>query len=438
MGQTSHKRIDRQWDGTRDMKLLANRKALAIAAAIGLIASLSVWALSRDEALAEMTLQVDKGSVEIQRGDGAIPAVGRTGIEAGDVVVTADNSYATLRLEGERVISLGPAASLEILGGTGVSSGAGTLVADAGDPLRVAIGDAMARGDQAVVRVDRSAGTTRAGVYEGRLDLAAPGSPGVSLERLWQATLTAGRLYGREPYELKDGDVWDGRHLDSLVALDARLTTMRSGFASLVGRSLPGLDFFAALVDQDVGFLRTHVDKLTPKRPLRTADLMIGVAVAKPAAGPLEPDFRRGYGYFRQGASWGIVAGLLGVENPKEWKPVVDELEVAMLGSAGVADGDPGDATFTVAEGDGETTAPGDSVDGSGEPVDEGAPGDGPGALPPTQPPDGGDDDDDDGSDDDDDNNGTPSPSPACDIQCEVEKIVPTPLPTTSLESFGN
>ena len=416
--------------GRTRMNLLADKRALAVVAAVGLLASVLVWALSRGEGLGEMRVRAEGGTVEIER-DGELIRVGdQTAVESGDILTTAKGAYATLRLERDRLIHLGPQASVEILGGSALASQNGTLVAEARDPLRVAMGDTVARGRDTDFRVDRELGTTRAAVYDGRLDLTAPGSPVLQLTALWQTTVTADRLYGQEPYELREDDHFDKEFLDSLVELDQELANLKQGFAPLVSGSAPDLAFFASLADQKVDFLRRYMNNVSGKRPGYTVDLMIGLKLADVAKGSLDETFRRGFGYYRQGATWGVAGGLLGLDRDEDWKPAVNQLQVAMLGSSGVAGGGGDDTDFTLAGGE-DTTSAGDPVDGS---APSGGDGDTGGGDAPPPPDDGGGDDDNDDDGGGDDETEPPPPPPPCDVQCEVEKVIPTPDPNDALD----
>ena len=70
------------------MKLLANKKVLAVVVVLGLVASLLVWTLSRGDELGEMRVQADKGTVEIERDGTSIRVGGQNPVEPGDIVST--------------------------------------------------------------------------------------------------------------------------------------------------------------------------------------------------------------------------------------------------------------------------------------------------------------------------------------------------------------
>ena len=413
------------------MNQIAKQKVLAVVVAAALLALGLFWTLSRGDTLGEMKLLVGVGSVTIQRGDEALPVGGgeQADIAPGDVVSTARDSQATVRLEGERRLMLDERSSVEILGVASVESVDGTVIADADNPMKVSLGDTVARAAKSRFRVDREAGTTRAGVYTGRLELTAPGSPILRLNALWQTTVVADRLYGSEPYRLEIDDPWDQQFLDHLVDLDRELTDLRRGYIGEIAGTAPSLAYFDTQAKGEVSFMKRYVRDLSPKKPGYTADLMINFFLAKHApGGSLAKNFDEGFGYFRKGASWGITAGLLGLDDQDEWRDARKDLRVAIYGTSGVG-GSGGEGPSFAVEGD-ATSPEGDTVDGA--PTDTGGdPGDSPGdpgpAPPPEDPPEPTEDPD--PTDDPD-----PSPPP-CDVQCEVEKIIqPSPDPTRLLD----
>ena len=412
------------------MSQLGKQKALVVVLAAAVLGVAVFIAVSQGEALGEMKVRAEAGSVSIQREGEVISTRGEADIAPGDVISTSAGSQAILRLEGDRVLALDSSARLRVLGTTGVESQDGTVVAKARDPLEVSLGDTVARGRKAVFRIDRDSGTSRAGVYSGRVELSAPGSPALELDALWQTTVVADRLYEAEPYELGLKDIWDQSFLDDLVELEQQLQSNKSGYIGEIAGIAPSLAYFDSLVKGDVGFLRKYSDELSPKRPGYTTDVMIGLFLASRAPGSLERAFHKAFGYFQGGASWGIAAGLVGLDRKGEWTPAVAQLEDALFETSGGAGGDD-DATFAIA-GEEETGADGETVDGPS--ADDGsftAPGDsgsGPAPPPPGDAP-GDDPGDDPGDPGDDPGDGDPEPPSECGLECEVEKIIPQSSP---------
>jgi hypothetical protein len=413
------------------MSQLATQKALVVVLAAAVLGVAVFIAFSRGDTLGEMKVRAEGGTVTIQRGEETLTTTDEEDIAPGDVIATGEDSQAELRLQGDRRLFLGSFARIRILGPGGVESQDGSIVADTEDPLKVSMGDtiARARGRRTIFRVDRDSGATRAGVYRGVIDLAAPGSTGLELDALWQTTVVADRLYRAEPYRLRQQDSLDQLFLDDLVELEGILQTNRDGYIGEIAGTAPTLAYFDSLVKGDVGFLRDYAGKLSPKRPAYTADVMIGLFLAKSAPGSLHRSFDETFGYFEQGASWGVTAGLLGLDKKVEWNPAVAQLEDALFESSGGAGGGD-DPTFAIAgeeTGSEESTVDGPSAD-DGTFTDPGDSGSDPAPPPPDSDDDDGDGDDGGGGDDD------PKPPPPCDLECEVEKIIPSPDPDNLLD----
>ena len=405
----------------------AQQKLVAAVVAVVLLAAGLFFVLARGSSLDEMTVRVENGLVRIQRGDETIQVADPAGVRAGDVVQTAAASAATMRLEGDRHLLLGPSSQVRVTDGASIESLDGSVLADAGDRTTVMVDDTSATARRSLFRIDRPFGTARAGVYKGRLALEAPGSPVLELDRLFQATVTADQLYEDEPYDLRLDDDWDGEYLDSLVDLQRELSQYRAGYAAQLGGSLPNLDYFSSLAGTDVGFMAPLVKRQRPARPGYTVDLMVALFLAKSAPGKLEVAFERAWDLFRQGGSWGVIAGILGLGSEKRWTPMVAELKSTIEQSVTVAGGTPESADFTLAGGDDGTIGVDATVDGTvpvgpeDDPVDPPT-GDDEAPVPPPSP-----DVDDDDDNDDDDGGGSPPP---CDVECQVEEILPTPPPT--------
>ena len=381
-----------------------------------------------------MSLRRDKGAVDVIRDDQTLAVVDRMSIERGDIVVAEPGAVATMRLEGRRLLILGSAreqSEVSILGGSAVASTAGSLLAQAGERTSVMVGETKAVGRRSLFRVDRPFGTARAGVYRGSVSLEAPGSPGLELRRLFQSTVTANQLYEETPYDLRPDDQWDAHYLDSLVDLERNLSLYRAGYKDQLGNSLPSLDYFSSLVDADVGFMQPLVKRQSPKRPGYTVDLMVGLFVAKHAPGRLGAAFDRAWRLRREGGSWGVVAGILGLGEQKRWQPMVAQLASTIERSIAVAGGTRPETEFTLADGGDATLGDGGGPDSTFVPSDEAEdPADVP-DLPPDShtdappPPEERDDDDDGGG------NPSPPPPPPCDLECQVKDIIPTPQPTS-------
>ncbi|MDQ3985331.1 MAG: hypothetical protein M3280_02380 [Actinomycetota bacterium] len=411
------------------MTTLGAQKTAAVTVAVALIAGVAFWAFSRGGTLGEMMLRAEGGRVTIQRGDETIRVAGETSIEPGDVISAAADAFARLRLEGERELALSGPASLQVLGDTSIESRSGRILAEVGEPLKVMVGQAEARSAGAIFRVDRSYGASRIGVLQGRLTLDAPGEPELVLPTLFQTTVAANRLFDGKPYELNPNDLWDKQHLDALIDLERALDPLAGAFQNQLGQSLPGIDYFGEVAGVDVGFMRRHVARQSPKDHAYTVDLLVALVLAKHAPGHVDENFARAFKLLKRGGSWGVVAGILGLRQEGQWAPMVSGLEKLILGTGAVAAGTGGEADFTLASGElpgadgtgpGSTTGPGP---GSGDPGDGGSDPNDP--SDPRDPP-----------DPDDPKKRDPKPPPKCEglVECTADEVLPEPSPTDFLD----
>ncbi len=368
--------------------------------AIGLIACLlggtACWPFDEDQ-LAEMTLKRVKGLIQVQRGEEQIEVSSETSLEPGDVVITGRDASAVLRLGGERRVQLASTTRARIIGESAIAGESGKLLADTRESIRVVIGDVEARASKAVFRIDRGLGSTRAGIYEGRVQLSAPGEDGVTVGRLHEASVAAGDLPSLpDPYTLRQDDPWDQLFLGDLLGLDSELSQQAAGFApQLDAGDKPGLAYFSALAGgADVSFMRPYLRRASP------VDLVIGFIVATRAPGSLRDAFLEALDLFEDGASWAVVAGILNVRP----NPLLADLGKVIEGTGAVAE-DGGSAEFSIAAAQDTigSAPPSDDGGGSGDTgADEPPNQDGDGqAAPPGDEGGGGDPGDGDGGDGD-------------------------------------
>ncbi len=406
------------------MDAVTTKKIVALSAVIALLASGLFWALTRDDVLGEMRIRAQDGKVVIERGDKTVVVIDETSIQEDDVVVASPGAVARLRLEGERELGLLGPARVEILGGAGVSSQSGNLFVAAADPLKVMVGAAEIRSRRATFRVDRPYGTSRVGVFDGEAAISVPGSPSVTVERLYQTEITAGNLSDPLPYRLSPEDYWDQRELAALIEFQADLEVLSGFMANEMGRSLPSLAYFQQQAGQNVSFMRKFVAKQSPKRPAYTTDLLVGLFVADEAPGRTSKNFVRAFDLVEGGGQWAVVSCILELCEAKPLNGVVAQLEDVVGGTGALADGSGDDLEFALAGAEGPGSGPG--AGDSGDPGDPGDPGNPPPPTnppptspgpPPTSPP--------------------PSPPPTCEglVECTVEKATsPNPEPTDIID----
>jgi hypothetical protein len=393
-------------------------KRIAIPLMVCLIAATACWPFGNDD-IAEMSVKrtSDNGEVEITRGDETISVSDDAEVKVGDLVSTSGGARALLRLAGAkdsaRYVNIGPETDVRIDSTKAVEGPlhTGSVVADAGAPMRVTFGSFDATSSDGAFRIDIGVASVRAGAYSGEVRLETPGQPRVSLPRLFEVQAAASDLDAKEPYRLDPADPWDRVFLRAVVDLDEQLTPIATGLSSQLGSSRPDLPYFAALAKQDVGFMKKYLS-----RP--TVELLTGFVVANNSPGSLKKNFVRAFRLFDDGAQWAVVAGILDAS----FKTLVAELTNVAAATGAVAGGTGSEAVFSVAGAEAVSDAgPGDTV------------------VPP--PGSGNDDDDntiDDDDDDDDDDDGNvvePSPSPECGISCTAEEVTrplrpPSPSPS--------
>lgn len=400
-------------------------KKLAIPLIISLIATTACWPFGSDD-IAEMSVKrtSDSGKVEITRGDETISVSDVEEVEVGDLVSTSGGARALLRLDGEkpnaRFVNLAPNTDLRIESTKAVEGPlhTGSLVADTGAPMRVTFAGFDATSSSGAFRVDIGVASVRAGAYSGAVRLETPGQPRIELSKLFEAQAAAGDIDGKEPYRLDTADPWDRVFLRSVVDLDEQLTPLATGLRNQLGGARPGLPYFHALADQDVGFMKRYLS-----RP--TVDLLTAFLIADNSPGSLKKNMARAFRLADDGAKWAVAAGILGAG----FKTLVADLSNIATATGAVAGGTGNEAVFSVASAEAvDDAAPGESLT-----VAEGAGDDGGGDDAPPIDDGGGDDEGEGGG-------GEPSPAPSddgCNFACEQVREInennplrPSPSPS--------
>jgi len=397
-------------------------KKLSIPLVACLLAGVAFWSFDGDQALAAMSLRKQgDGKVEILRGSGATIEVGSddVSVEPGDLIRTYKGAQAQVALEGDRVVFLGgvgaavaggPGGQMRIIDPTSVETETGTVVAEAEEPTEVVFGDATARSDSGVIRVDRRSGSARAAAYSGTAMLSAPGEANIELSRLMESPATASDLRPPQPYHLNPEDPFDEQRLDAVISLEAQLGRISAGLASQLGRKKPNLAYFRELAEgENVSAIKSYM-----KRP--TIELLLGFTVASNTdAYDFAPALRQAFGHRDQGGTWGVIASILRSTH----RTLVADLTSIAVSTGAVAAGTGEDVQFTVA-------AAQEANQGSGGPADP-APGDDPGddPRPPDDPGDGDPDPPDEEEEAEDCSGGI-----ECDAEEVRERFLPTPDPS--------
>jgi len=397
-------------------------KKLCVLLALTLLAGSACW-FGGEEPLAEMSLRNEDGIVRIQRGDDVIPVGDKdVPVEPGDIIETRGFGIASLRLEGDRQAWISGAtvekALTRVVSSSSLEGRTGTILAHAGDDMKVRFGAVVAAASDASFRIDQKAGGARAASLGGTVRLSAPGEPTMQVDRLFEVPASAGDLRADRPYQLNVDDPFDKRELARVVDLHLRLEQRIAGFANQLAGQKPDLAYFRALGDG------TRVDAIKPYLKRRTIDLLTAFTIATNTS---QYSFRRAiqkaFEHHDAGGSWAVVAEILGS------KPalLLADLSDIIVATGAVAGGSGEDAQFTVAAAkaadDGTTIAPsgndGDGNDGSGND---------------------GDGNDGDGNDGDGNDGGDPpdecTSGPECDVNEIRDRIFPSPSPSDVLDSI--
>ena len=329
------------------------RHYLSILLALAVLAGVAGTIYVRDSAeFGDMEVLAVRGEVSIHRGNEVIP-VGTSGesIEPQDVVVTGKSSLAKVNLEDNRKLTMQGSGRLRIKSDTVVEAQEGSLVAQATDaPMEVLFDDVTARLSNGQLRIDRGFGSARAASYVGKVRLESPGEPRIELTELEQVDVAAGDLpEAPVPYRLDLGDALDRSFLNDVVTLNHELDLLANGFARQVGNARPGLDYFSGLSNSNVSFMSPYLSR-------SVSDLLVAFTIAEnDPDDSLEKTFKKAFGLFDQGASYGVTAATLDVEGA----PLVAQLKQMIVGTGAVAaDGGAGEATFGEGS-DGGSSAPG-------------------------------------------------------------------------------
>jgi hypothetical protein len=389
-------------------------KKLALALCLALFAATACWPFDDDAPLTEMTLALQRGVMEVLRGEELIEVSDRLSIEPGDVIQGSSGALARLRLEGGRILHLagfGSKLDVRIVAPDEIEGRSGNVLADTNETTTVTFGQIEATASNAMFRLDRGIASTRASSYEGEVRLTAPGEPTLDVGRLRQVAVAADDLPADpQPYRLDTEDYWDKLFLKNLVDLQGNIEQLAVGFQNQLGDSRPGVAYFKALAGgRDASFIRPYL------RRASSVNLLIAFNIAlRVQKMSLKAAFRKTFGLFERGASWGVVADIMGV-TPRILIASLERIVESATRGRG-----PQDPEFTVAAAE-DASSPG-STSSSDSPPSSGGGGGGDGNTggggggdepPPKDPED---------------------PEDDCDnaVDCTVQDILPDESPSPS------
>lgn len=415
---------------TRSVSGIAGRmpalRKLAFLPLAAAIAGLLYLPFYGNSSLGQMEVRSLGGKVEITRDGTTFTIDGTSPLEAGDLVLTAGDGRAELRLAGDRKVWLAPSSSIKVNGPRSIESRSGGVLASTTAHMKLSSGNVHASSEGGVLRLDQGVGSARASALEGEMHLRAAGQAPLEVPALFQASVAAGRLPARVvPYALDATDEWDATWLQEVSDLDEQLEAMAAAFSSQLGSSRPSLSYFSALAERPVPFMQRYL-KRSP------ADLLIGFTIARTSGGTaFRQAFKEAFRLADLGGEWGVIASILRSRPPVLLSQLEDLIVGTGLASTDVAGAEP---VFSLGS-DAPSEVEGVPADGLTPVVlvDEVQPGEG--ANNPEAPadPQGEDrpDRDDSGNDDDGDDGDQPEEC-SSEAECTAEEIIeqlPDPPP---------
>lgn len=259
--------------------------------------------LNAQKPAARMQLSIVTGKATVIHDGRSTVVTKDRGVEVGDSVELSNNAVAELRLATGRDFELDE-AKVEVLSTSALSLFRGRLLADVIRPVLIDSQTVDVKSSRGSFRVDRQL-ATRVGVYAGKARLAADGTS-LSVQRYRQAIVAGGILpRANRPLILNPKDRWDQRLMQSAIDLDQRLSAFARGLEAQLGPG-GGLEFFRRVLEAgfDVGFLTSYTGD-------RRADVLIALAMSSEARSldrGLADRFAAVFDFWKQGASWGLIA----------------------------------------------------------------------------------------------------------------------------------
>ena len=331
-----------------------------LAMALVLVAVVGNACFSGGDELGDMMVRAIAGQVEIHRGNEVIEVDGDESLEPQDVVVTRRGGVARVNLESDRAVMLQRSSRVRIRSVSTIEGQNGSLLGMAeSSSMNVLFDGVRATLSDAIFRLDRGFGSSRAASYAGTVDLESPGQSPLTLGELFEVNVASGDLPDMtRPYALDERDAWDAEYLEAVVELTSDLDRLAEGFSRQLGGSRPGVAYFSNLVGRnDLGFMKPYLSR-------SAAELLVGFTIAtNDSHRPLAKSFEKAFRLRDQGARWGVAATILDVRT----NPLVAQLQRLIIGTGvAVADGG-GPADFTLAAPDAPEGVVVDDDDGTGE-----------------------------------------------------------------------
>lgn len=249
-----------------------------------------------------------EGTVEILKGGQWQPITERTTLSRGDQVRAGLDGKARIHLPGQQTVELAPEARVLVTGPDGAEVLGGSVLAQARQGLAVAVDGLEVTAADAVFRLDLGL-SRRLAVYRGEAEV--PGSGWDDPVTAFQQLTLVGRSAPRGPVPLlvDTNDRWDVRLLGEAMDVGLALLQQETGLASQLRDQAARKTVFETLSKALPGEdLRSQLAKLPPAVVVVAATIAMTLDEEVPAE-VLDQILN----LRTLGASWIVVAGLLGV-----------------------------------------------------------------------------------------------------------------------------
>jgi hypothetical protein len=176
--------------------------------------------------------------------------------------------------------------------------------------MTLAIDDVTATTSAGILRVDLLSASAGVAAFEGDVVISAPGQQQITLDPLFDASVTAGEIHSPKPYPVDVDDDWDRLHLAEVVELDEQLERYSAAISGQLGRIRVGESYFRSV--EGKGAARS-MSRYVTSRAYSAPDLLIGFSIAE--LHPSEParSLARAFNLRRVGGQWGVIATIMGV-----------------------------------------------------------------------------------------------------------------------------
>lgn len=278
------------------------------AAAIAVVGALLAGIVAGVAPPAPLSWTVTAGSVSTRDGavaNDAVPLEVR--LVAGDDGAVLRAASATVELAAGTVVELQPAIGPAALA---LALEQGALVADVDVTLSVDATVATVTGFGGAFRVERGS-TDRVATYTAAVGIT--GDTAVSMTRLSEVPLGAPQA-AVVPIRLDEGDPWDVRFAEDVLATEAQVADLEAGLAATYGTAPQTVDFYGDFVGVDAGLVAAlpqlspvvRGQRFGPPGPTLVAAAVV-TALAEGTGRPLETIVDTVVVDRAAGGTWGVL-----------------------------------------------------------------------------------------------------------------------------------